>query len=178
MGFQLGKSVCSTWSLNILVCRVAPERLKALVQASKIVEKLSYLRGIAGADHRIFRMGAVTIRQMTERVTELMRRRLRIKGNNLGEAIAKSRRLLPRKIRTAAEALVLAEIWSHNPKLLLRVDETAVAKNYDICVRYLSHLNRRERVKGVVLNLASGILFSLICVVALVIGVLVWRGFL
>ena len=86
--------------------------------------------------------------------------------------------MLPRKVRTAAEALALAETWSHNPKLLLQVDETVVAKDYDICVRYLSNLNRRERAKGFLLSLTTTLLFSLLGVIALVIAVLFWRGFL
>tara|TARA_R110002124_G_scaffold208002_2_gene374468 strand:- start:59 stop:430 length:372 start_codon:yes stop_codon:yes gene_type:complete len=123
-------------------------------------------------------MSAVTIQQMTERVAELMQRRLRVKGGDLKETVTRGRRMLPRKVRTAAEALALAETWSHNPKLLLQVDETVVAKDYDICVRYLSNLNRRERAKGFLLSLTTTLLFSLLGVIALVIAVLFWRGFL
>jgi len=165
--------------LNILKCRAAPERLKALGQASKVKAKaILPPHQFRGRSQDIFLMSAVTIQQMTERVADLMRRRLGIKGKTLTETIAKGRRLLPRKVRAAAEALAQAETWSHNPKLLLRVDETVVAKDYDICVRYLANLNRRERVKGILLSLTATILFSLVGVIALVIGVLVWRGFL
>lgn len=123
-------------------------------------------------------MSAVTIQQMTERVEDLMQRRLGVKGKDLADRVHRGRRLLPRKVRLAADALAHAQTASHNPKLLLQLDEEAVAKDYDICVRYLSNLNRRERIKGILLSLTATILFSLVGVVALVIGVLVWRGYM
>jgi hypothetical protein len=123
-------------------------------------------------------MGAVTIQQMAARISTLLTDRLRIKGGSLGEKLSRSGRSLPRKVSQAAEALNLAAEQSHNPKLLLQIDEEAVAANYDICMRYLGPLNKGDRIWGAMLSLSVSILFSLLAVAALVVGVLVWRGFI
>ena len=78
-------------------------------------------------------MSAVTIQQMAERVDHMMEERLRIKGNGLTEKLRKGGRFLPRKVLAAAEKLADAAEQSKNPKLLLRIDEAAVAAAYDVC---------------------------------------------
>jgi hypothetical protein len=123
-------------------------------------------------------MGAVTIQQMADRVSDLLQERLRIKGRDLSDRLSKGGRKLPRKVRAAAEGLALAAEQSHNAKLLVQIDEELVARNYDICVKHLTGLNRWDKRKGVLLGLTASILFSLVAVVALLIGVLIWRGFL
>jgi hypothetical protein len=123
-------------------------------------------------------MSAVTIQQMAVRVSDLMEERLKVKGNSLSQKIAQAKRTLPRKVWQAAKDLAQAEAQSHNPKLLLQIDETVVAKNYDVCVKFLNTMNRWDRRKGVVLSLTVNILLRLVAVVALVAGVLLWRGYL
>jgi hypothetical protein len=115
---------------------------------------------------------------MADRVSDLMEERLKVKGNSLSQQIAQAKRMLPRKIRLSANALAQAETYSRNPKLLLQIDESSVAKDYDICIKYLNGMNRWDRRKGIVLTLTANILFRLVAVLALVLGVLVWRGFL
>ncbi|MDT8854267.1 hypothetical protein RNZ50_04280 [Paracoccaceae bacterium Fryx2] len=119
-------------------------------------------------------MGAVTIQQMADRVSALMEERLRVKGRGLGEKVRRGGRLLPRRVRTAAEGLAQSAHMAQNPKLLLQIDEEQVAEAYDICVRHLGSVNRY----GVLLGMASSATASLMAVAALVIGVLLWRGFL
>lgn len=123
-------------------------------------------------------MGAVTIGQMADRISALMEERLRIRGRGLAEKLAKGRRALPRRVHAAGETLAQAALMSQNPKLLLQIDEQQVAEAYDICLRHLGPLGRSDRRKGVLLNMAASIAFSLLVLAGLVIGVLVWRGFL
>jgi len=123
-------------------------------------------------------MGAITIQQMADRVAELLEERLGLKGDGLRAKLRKGGRILPRKVQRAATDLAAAEEQSHHAKLLLQIDMETVATNYDVCLKYLSGLNTWHRRKGVLLGLATSILFSLLVVAGLVLAVLVWRGFL
>jgi len=123
-------------------------------------------------------MGAVTIQQMADRVAELMELRLRARGSGLAEKLARGGRALPRRVRAAAGTLAEAAQMAQNPKLLVQIDELRVAAAYDICLHYLGPLGRGARRKGAALDILATIAFSLVVVAALVIGVLVWRGYL
>ncbi|QCO57925.1 hypothetical protein EOK75_19945 (plasmid) [Pseudorhodobacter turbinis] len=123
-------------------------------------------------------MSAVTTRQLAERISVLMTERMHVKGQDLEEKLARAGRRLPRREHKAALALAEAAHQAQNPKLLLQIDEESVAANYDICVKYLSALNRGHRLRGMLLGISTSILFSLLAVVAVLIAVLMWRGFL
>jgi hypothetical protein len=123
-------------------------------------------------------MSAVTIQQMAERVAALLEERLNMKGNGLAEKLRKRGRLLPRKVRLAAEQLADAATRSQNPKLLLQINETAVASAYDICSKHLGKIDVADRRRGTVLRTASSMAVSLMVVALLAIGVLYWRGYI
>ena len=123
-------------------------------------------------------MGAVSIQQMAERISVLLTERLHIKGRDLGDKLYRGGRRLPRKVRQAAKEVAVAMEQSYNPKLLLQIDEEKVAENYDICIKHLNAVNKGHKLRGMLLELSTSILFSLLAVLALVAGVMVWRGFL
>ncbi len=123
-------------------------------------------------------MGAISIQQMAERISVLLTERLQIKGRDLGDKVHRSGSLLPRRVRQAAKEVAVAMEQSYNPKLLLQIDEEKVAENYDICIKHLNTVNKGHKLRGVLLGFSTSILFSLLAVVAMVVGVLVWRGFL
>lgn len=123
-------------------------------------------------------MGAATIQQMALRVAELMQEKLKIRGRTLEEKLRNAGRRLPKPVKLAAEELAAAAEQAKHPKLVMRIDEETVARNYDLCVRYLNGLDKGYRRRGILLNLTVSILFSLLAVVALLMLVLRWRGFL
>lgn len=123
-------------------------------------------------------MSAVTIQQMAERITVLMEQRLRIKGKDLHEKLRKGGRVLPRRVRAAAEQLADAAERSQNPKLLLQIDEAQVTTAYDVCSKHLSKIDAGYRRTSSVLRQASSMVISLIAVALIVAGVLYWRGYL
>jgi hypothetical protein len=122
-------------------------------------------------------MSAVTIQQMADRVAGLMEERLRVRGAGLTEKLLKGGRLLPRRVRAQAEALAQSAALSHNPKLLMQMDQVALAQAYDVCVKHLNGVNAWERRKGAILGFAASVAASLLLVGALVLAVLRWRGF-
>lgn len=123
-------------------------------------------------------MSAVTIQQMADRVANLLEERLNLKGKSLAEKLRRGGRLLPRKVRVAAEQLADAATRSQNPKLLLQIDEAAVTDAYGVCSKHLSKIDAFDRRLGTVLRTASSMVISLMVVGAILIGVLFWRGYL
>lgn len=123
-------------------------------------------------------MSAVTLQQMADRIAGLMEERLRVRGRGLTEKLRKGGRLLPRKVRAAAEVVAQAAVLSQNHKLLMQIDREAVAAAYDLCVRHLAGISLSERRKGLILNIAASITFSVLVVAVLLVAVLYWRGFL
>lgn len=121
-------------------------------------------------------MGAITIQQMADRVAGLMEDRLRIRGTGLAEKLRRGGGKLPRKVRAAAERLADAAHRSQNPKLLLQIDEGAVAEDYDICVRHLSPLGAAARRKGMLAAFVAQVAFGLVVLAALVLIVMKARG--
>lgn len=123
-------------------------------------------------------MSKITIEQMADRVAALIEERLHIAGATLEAKIRQAGNRLPRPVRDAAEAMVEATQMAQNPKLLMRIDDGAVATAYDICIKHLNGLNRAERRRGLVLDAAARVAFALLAVVVLLVAVLHWRGFI
>lgn len=123
-------------------------------------------------------MTGVPIQQMADRVAGLMEQRLRVRGQGLGEKLRKGGRLLPRRVRAAAEILQTGAVMAQNPKLWAQVDQQAVAQAYDTCVRHLNGVDSGDRRKGAVVGIAASVAFSVLAVAALLFAVLRWRGFI
>ena len=123
-------------------------------------------------------MSAVTIQQMADRVAGLLEERLRMRGVSLAEKLARGGRLLPRKVRTAAEFLARAATMAQNAKLLMQIDNAAVADAYDICLRHLGGVDAADRRRGMIVSVAASIAFSVLAVALLLGAVLYWRGFI
>ncbi|MDQ2064777.1 hypothetical protein Q9295_00185 [Xinfangfangia sp. CPCC 101601] len=121
-------------------------------------------------------MSAVTIIQMTNRVSELLEQKLQLRGQTLSQKVRKAGRRLPRKVLQAARFLGEASEMAKNPKLLVRIDEGEVAQAYDICVRHLGAINRAESRRMAVLGATARVAFAVGAASALAAGVLYWRG--
>ena len=121
-------------------------------------------------------MSAVTIQQMADRVADLMEQKLRLRGNGLAEKTRKAGRLLPKKVRLAAQALAEASAMAQVPKLYLQMDAEKIAADYDICLKHLGAVQAGARGKTLMVTMASGVAFSLLAVAVLVLVVVWWRG--
>lgn len=123
-------------------------------------------------------MGAVTIQQMADRIDALLEERLRIRGQGLATKLKAARRMLPRAVREAGTRLVLAAERSQNPRLLAQIDDERVAADYDLCLRHLTGIGRRDRRIAWLLDTLTSVLLILVAVGLLTVAVLRWRGFL
>ena len=123
-------------------------------------------------------MSAVSVQQMADRVAELLEQRLKVKGKGLGEKLRRSGRLLPRKVRQAAEELQLSADRAQQPKLLMQLDLEKVAEAYHVCVTHLGGLGADARRKDAIIGFAASLALIVLVVFGLVVTVLVWRGYL
>jgi hypothetical protein len=123
-------------------------------------------------------MTGVPIQQMADRVAALMEQRLRVRGQGLREKLRKGGRLLPRRVRAAAEVLQTGASMAQNPKLWAQVDQQAVAQAYDTCVRHLNGVDGGDRRVAALMGIAASVAFSVLVVAALLFTVLRWRGFI
>lgn len=123
-------------------------------------------------------MSAITILQMADRVAGLLEERLRIKGVGLAEKLGRGGRLLPRKVLVAAQFLAQSAAMAQNAKLLMQIDNNAVAEAYDICLRHLGAIDASHRRRGLILGVMASIAFSVLVVAMLLGVVLYWRGFI
>lgn len=123
-------------------------------------------------------MSSATVQQMADRVAELMEERLRIRGDGLDEKLRRGGRALPKRVRREAEFLAQAARVAQVPKLLVQIDNAKVTEAYDACLRYLRPLGKGARLRGFLLDLAASWGFAILATVALVVVVLIWRGFL
>lgn len=122
-------------------------------------------------------MGSVSIQQMADRVAQLMEERLRIRGQSLTEKVARGGRHLPRRVRAAAAYLSEASELAKVPKLNTRLDHARIAEAYDACVTYLRPLGAGQRRRTALLNFVTNLAAVVVLTAALVIAVLVWRGY-
>lgn len=122
-------------------------------------------------------MSLATVQQMADRVNQLLEERLRLKGGTLEDKLRRAGRRLPRAVRDAGAALAAAVAMMQSPKLMHQVDDETVAVAYDTCVRHLTKINPGEARRGLILNMAASIAFSLLVVAVLFVAVLYWRGY-
>ncbi len=86
--------------------------------------------------------------------------------------------MLPRGVRGAAARLAEAAEQAPNPKLMMQLDQAAVAEAYDVCVRHLGGLGAGARRMAALMNFAASLALISLVVFGLVVGVLYWRGYL
>jgi hypothetical protein len=117
------------------------------------------------------------IETISVEVQELLRKKLDVRGRTLGESLQKSGRLLPRWLQQQGEVLAEAEMKVVHPKLARQIDIRAVERAHRSMVTHLKTIDPKDRRIGRVLNVLGGLTFNMILFFALLITVLVWRGF-
>ncbi|MEP2030777.1 MAG: hypothetical protein ABJI96_18945 [Paracoccaceae bacterium] len=107
-----------------------------------------------------------------------LKRAFGVKAKTLEKALRKAGRLLPTHLHEKAQALVEAQEYGGNPKLLRFVDGEELAKSSDEIIAYLKDVDPRERRVGAMLDYLTGSATIVLLTAALVISVLVWKGYL
>lgn len=110
------------------------------------------------------------------RIRALLQDKLGASGASLAAGLRKVRRRLPRGIHAQARALAAAETLAGHPKLCLTLDTPALARAATQVQAHLERIDLADRRRSWWLGMLGGLAFNLLALMALLIGVLVWRG--
>lgn len=110
------------------------------------------------------------------RLHDLMVRQIGAKGADFPATLRHSGRLLPRKVRQAGARISEVGDRIQNPKLALREDGAALAEDVAVIERHLRRQNPERRRARARANIAAGLAFQIVVIIAVFIIVLRWRG--
>ena len=111
-------------------------------------------------------------------LADLIEERLGVRGKGLSAKLKYAGRLLPRHVHRDAGVVVDALALQANPKLARRVDERSVSAACRNVESYLSGIDPNTRRIDRIIGFLSSNALNLLVTSALVIGVLIWRGYL
>lgn len=106
----------------------------------------------------------------------LMEKHLGARGKTLEASLRRAGRQLPKGLRAKAQMLVEAEQMAKHPKLVRRIDESAVKAACNDLEVYLKGIDHAERRKTRALNIAAGLALNLLILVVAFLVFLRWRG--
>lgn len=115
--------------------------------------------------------------RLSDRLTALLREKLGVRADTLPVALRRAGRNLPRRLRQDGALLLAAIERSRNPRLARVTDGDGPERAARRIEAYLSSLDpatARARARA---YLFADLAFRLAVVIALVIGVLAWRGY-
>lgn len=118
------------------------------------------------------------IQKQNRALTRLAGQKFAFEVETLERAMKKTGRRLPRKAHAQAKILIEAERLAGHPKLSLMLDGDKIAGAQQALRAALDQIDPAERRKGMVLSTLGMAAFHLIAVFALLMAVLLWRGFL
>lgn len=123
-------------------------------------------------------MTAAEIEKMADEVAKLMGNRLNVKGRGLRKKLRYGGKALPRRIRHEAEYILQALDQAQVPKLMVQTDPERLRKAHKACLAHLRPLGAGARRKGLFMQMLTSLGLAAVATAALVIGILVWRGYL
>lgn len=118
----------------------------------------------------------MTTEEMADEVALLLEERLRLKQGDLAHKLRRAGRRLPPRVRAAGEVLVRAEALLAVPKLAMQIDQAAVTRAHETCVKHLRGVNLGLARRNMWLDIAASVGFSLLAVGLLVLAVIRLRG--
>ena len=123
-------------------------------------------------------MALETLQKQVDEVRGLIAARLRIRGRDLDQQIRRAGRLLPAWARRDGRTMAQANLLAQNPKMLRMVDAAKFDKAYRALKTHLETIDPKEARKDRILGLLGVIYVNLFIALALLLGVLAWRGYL
>lgn len=116
--------------------------------------------------------------QRASKLEETLRTKLGLRGKNLSARLRRAGRLLPRRLRTEAGVLTEAEAKLPHPRLARQVDFVRVNKAFQAIEAHLAKIDPKDRRKGKILGWVGGLVFNLLVLIALLVLILRWQGFI
>ncbi|APZ54976.1 hypothetical protein [Salipiger abyssi] len=116
--------------------------------------------------------GAVT------RLERLFEEKLSLRRGGFETRAARARRALPRALRGDLAKVVEARRMAGHPRLARMIDATAVGAAAERVEAHLKRIDVADRRRGRRLSLLAAVMLNLLLVFALLMGLLLWRGYL
>lgn len=118
------------------------------------------------------------VKEMVAEVSDLLADRMKARGEDMAARLRHVRRRLPRRLRAEADRLAEAEEMAGHPRLAQQLDHERLAEAHAVLMRHLAPMGAADRRIGWILSILASVAFNLLLLFALLIAVLIWRGFL
>ena len=116
--------------------------------------------------------------QLEQNALAGLREKLGVKAKDLPRGMKRAGRRLPREAHRAAEVISTALAHSSHPKLGRMIDAASVAAADTVLHAHLEKIDPKERRKDAILSFLGTQAFNVLAVIALVVGLMYWRGLL
>ena len=110
-------------------------------------------------------------------LTRLFRSQLGVKSRDLGHALGRAGRRLPRKFRKQGALILRTQRLAGNPKLARQINEVEVDQAYAALTSHLQSIDVADVRRGRFLSLAGIIAANFLLVVAAFVAWLWWTGY-
>ncbi|MBY6004595.1 hypothetical protein KUV62_11785 [Salipiger bermudensis] len=121
--------------------------------------------------------GAQETKAAVARLDRLFESRLKLTRGDFGARAAKARRRLPHKLRKDLARILEARRFADHPKLARTLDAPSIRAAAGRLERHLQAVDLAAQRRARLLNLLASVMAGILVVVALVVMVLRWRGF-
>lgn len=118
------------------------------------------------------------IQTRIEEIAALLRAKMGASGATLARALPKARHRMPRTVYRQARMLADAAPLAGNPKLRLTLDGAALTAAADAVEQHLNAIDLADQRRGWWLGMLGGLVFNLLSLVALLLAVMLWRGYI
>jgi hypothetical protein len=120
----------------------------------------------------------LSIEAIEQEALTALRAKLGIRARSLQKAMHRAGRRLPKEAHRAGDLMIGALSQAAHPKLSRMVDMGAVEQASRTLHMHLDKIDPKERRKDRLLSLLGALAFNVLAVIALVVGLMVWRGLL
>ena len=120
---------------------------------------------------------AKELKQAEAQLCTLMNERLGLTQSSLAKSVARAGRRLPAKQRAHAQVLVEAVEKVEHPQLYTQLSQADIRKAEARLTEYLSGIDRKKQRIDSLIKVISSLAFNLLVLVAIVITLLRFRGF-
>lgn len=118
------------------------------------------------------------INAQVTKVLKLIEKKFSIQSDDLGKAMRKVGRRLPKKAHDNAKFMVKFQEQAGHPKLAVQLKPEEFTKAFNVLQAALNDYDVKDHRKGAILGALGGLVFNLILVFTLFVIILLWRGFL
>lgn len=113
-----------------------------------------------------------------QRALAALHAKLGVKAQTLSAGMKSAGRRLPKRAHRAAGVIYEAHVHGAHPKLSRMLDGAAITSAESTLHAHLDKIDPKERRKDVVLGMLGTQALNVLAVIALVVGLMLWRGLL